>query len=81
MNSRSKGIICIISAAFFVALMGMFVRLSGGIPFMQKCFFRNAVALVIAIGKCSGRSVKTRSCICPNTALIGFTYFYECFII
>ena len=48
MNSRSKGIICIISAAFFFALMGMFVRLSGGIPFMQKCFFRNAVALVIA---------------------------------
>ncbi len=47
MNSRTKGIVCIISAAFCFALMGLFVRLSGDIPSMQKSFFRNFVALLV----------------------------------
>lgn len=47
MNSRVKGIICIISAAFCFALMGLFVRLSGDVPSMQKSFFRNFVALLV----------------------------------
>lgn len=47
MNSRTKGIACIISAAFCFALMGLFVRLSGDIPSMQKSFFRNFVALLV----------------------------------
>ncbi len=47
MNSRTKGIICIISAAFCFALMGLFVRLSGDVPSMQKSFFRNFVALLV----------------------------------
>ncbi len=47
-NSRTKGILCVISAAFCFALMNLFIRLSGDIPTMQKCFFRNAIAAVIA---------------------------------
>ncbi len=47
MNSRTKGIVCIISAAFCFALMGLFVRLSGDVPSMQKSFFRNFVALLV----------------------------------
>ncbi len=43
-----KGIFCIVFSAFCFALMGVFVRLSGDVPFMQKGFFRNIVALVIA---------------------------------
>lgn len=48
MNNTTKGILCIIAAAFGFSLMTFFVRLSGELPTMQKAFFRNAFALVIA---------------------------------
>ena len=48
-SSITKGILCIISAAFFFALMGAFIRLSGDIPSMQKSFFRNFIAFIIVI--------------------------------
>ena len=35
-------------AAFGFSLMTFFVRISGDLPTMQKAFFRNAVAAVIA---------------------------------
>lgn len=44
MKDKYKGILCILSAAFFFALMALFVRLSGDLPAIQKCFFRNLVA-------------------------------------
>ncbi len=49
MKNHLKGIICIIIAAAGFSLMTFFVRLSGDIPTMQKAFFRNAFALVIAV--------------------------------
>ena len=48
MKQKYKGILCIISAAFFFALMSLFVRLSGDLPVFQKSFFRNLVAVVFA---------------------------------
>ncbi len=48
-KQRDQGILCIIGAAFFFALMNLFIRLSGDLPTMQKCFFRNAVAAVLAV--------------------------------
>lgn len=45
-----KGILCIIASAFCFSLMSLFIRLSGDVPVIQKCFFRNAVALLIAAG-------------------------------
>lgn len=48
-NDRTKGIIYIIISAFFFALMGLFVKLSGDLPTIQKSFFRNAVAMIFAI--------------------------------
>ncbi len=42
------GIICIICSAFCFALMNLFIRLSGDVPTMQKCFFRNFFAFVIS---------------------------------
>lgn len=48
MNKQYKGIICIILSAFCFALMNMFVRLSGDLPFVQKSFFRNLVAAMFA---------------------------------
>ena len=47
-----KGVACILLSAFGFALMAMFVRLAddfgGALPAVQKAFFRNLVALVIA---------------------------------
>lgn len=47
-KNKYKGIIFIVMAAFFFALMGFFVRLAGDVPSLQKSFFRNLVALVFA---------------------------------
>ena len=49
LNNHVKGILCIIAAAAGFSLMTFFVRISGDIPTMQKVFFRNAVALIIAV--------------------------------
>ena len=48
-NSRIKGILCILAAAFGFSLMTFFVRLYGDVPTMQKAFFRNAFAAVITV--------------------------------
>ena len=48
-NDKTKGIIYIIVSAFFFALMGLFVKLSGDLPIIQKSFFRNAVAMIFAL--------------------------------
>lgn len=44
-----KGVFFILLSAFSFALMALFVRLSGDVPFVQKTFFRNIVALAITI--------------------------------
>ena len=48
-NDHVKGIICILFAAVGFSLMTFFVRISGDLPTMQKAFFRNAFAAVVAI--------------------------------
>jgi drug/metabolite transporter (DMT)-like permease len=45
---KNKGIIMIIISAFCFALMNVFVKLSGDIPSIEKSFFRNLVAAIIA---------------------------------
>jgi drug/metabolite transporter (DMT)-like permease len=47
-NTR-KGMLLILTSAFFFSLMTVFVRLSGDVPTMQKAFFRNIVAAAVAI--------------------------------
>ena len=47
-KSMLKGVLCIMLAALGFSLMTFFVRISGDVPTMQKAFFRNAVAAVIA---------------------------------
>ena len=49
MKDSIKGIVCIVIAAVGFSFMTFFVRLSGELPTMQKAFFRNAFALVIAV--------------------------------
>ncbi|MCR4756056.1 MAG: DMT family transporter [Lachnospiraceae bacterium] len=49
MKDSIKGIVCIVIAAVGFSFMTFFVRLSGDLPTMQKAFFRNAFALIIAV--------------------------------
>lgn len=49
-SQKNKAIIFMIISAFFFTLMNIFVRLSGDLPVIQKSFFRNFVALIVAIG-------------------------------
>lgn len=49
-SNYKMGVICIVSSAFCFALMNLFIRLAGDVPTVQKCFFRNFFALLIAVG-------------------------------
>lgn len=49
LSGTAKGILCIIAAAFGFSWMTFFVRAAGDLPTMQKAFFRNAVAGVVAV--------------------------------
>ena len=55
-SSTTKGIISVICAGFFFALMTFFVRLSGDLPTMEKAFFRNAVAALVSLAMLSKSS-------------------------
>ena len=46
---KTQGILLIISSAFCFALMSAMVRLSGDLPTLQKCFFRNLVSIPFAV--------------------------------
>lgn len=52
-GGRGKGIACIVASAFGFALMAFFVRLcddcGGAVSCFQKSFFRNVIALMIAL--------------------------------
>lgn len=48
-KNYAKGVFYILVSAFSFALMAMFVRLSGNLPFIQKAFFRNFIAFLIAL--------------------------------
>ncbi len=53
MSNRAKGVLCIVASAFGFALMAFFVRLcddfGGPVSCFQKSFFRNVIALAIAL--------------------------------
>lgn len=49
MTKKSKAILFICLSAFFFNLMNIFVRLAGDVPSIQKSFFRNLVAVFVAV--------------------------------
>lgn len=49
MSNRTKGILCILGSALSFAVMNTFIRLAGDLPSMQKAFFRNFVAMLVAL--------------------------------
>lgn len=48
-KKKSMGIFYIIVSAFCFACMGLFVRLAGDLPSVQKSFFRNLIAFLMAV--------------------------------
>lgn len=44
-----RGILYMICSAFCFAVMNLMIRLAGDVPTLQKCFFRNLFALIIAL--------------------------------
>ena len=46
---KYKGIVCILLAAFCFSCMNVCVRLAGDVPTIQKSFFRNLVAVLVAL--------------------------------
>lgn len=71
-SDTTKGIILIIISAFCFALMAVFVRLAGDISFIQKAFFRNAVAFLISFAGVLGDVKKNgkAAAVIPKGALI-----------
>lgn len=49
MKAQTKGILCIIFSAFCFAVMNVCVRAAGDLPSIEKSFFRNLVAAVVAL--------------------------------
>ncbi|MDO5519513.1 MAG: DMT family transporter [bacterium] len=49
MTQKNKGILCILMAAFFFAVMNVCVKAAGDLPLIQKTFFRNLIAMIFAV--------------------------------
>ena len=47
-HHKNKGILLIVTSAFCFARMGIFVKLAGNLPAVEKAFFRNLIAAIIA---------------------------------
>lgn len=58
MNQKNKAIIYIILSAFCFAMMNVFIRLAGDIPFIQKSFFRNFVAAIFSFAVLRKKGIK-----------------------
>ena len=48
MNTKNKAIVCILISEFGFSIMNLCVKLSGDLPSIEKSFFRNLVAAIIA---------------------------------
>ncbi len=72
MSAKQKGVLCIVASAFGFALMAFFVRLcddyGGEISCFQKSFFRNVIALLLAL------AVYLRGQRTANSAVFNFKF-------
>lgn len=62
-RNDKMGILFIIMSAFCFALMNLFIRKTGSVPTMQKCFFRNFFAMIIALVTLSKTCIKDKKLI------------------
>jgi len=59
-SQKTKGILLIISSAFFFAIMSAFVSMAGDLPFFEKVLFRNLVSMAVAAGVLIKKSIPLR---------------------
>lgn len=48
-SNYAKGVICLLGSVLCFSFMNLFVRLAGDLPSVQKSFFRNVIALIVAL--------------------------------
>lgn len=60
-SKYAKGVAYILISAFCFALMNLFIRKTGSVPTMQKCFFRNFFAMIIALVSLFNAHLKTKT--------------------
>lgn len=48
-NNYAMGVTCLLGSVLCFSLMNLFVRLAGDLPSIQKSFFRNVIALIVAL--------------------------------
>lgn len=48
-NNYAKGVICLLTSVICFSFMNLLVRLAGDLPSIQKSFFRNVIALIVAL--------------------------------
>lgn len=48
-SNYAKGVICLLGSVLCFSFMNLFIRLSGDLPSIQKSFFRNSIALLVAL--------------------------------
>lgn len=59
-NVHTRALILVVTDALLFSLMGLLVRLSGDVPLMQKSFFRNFGAAIVAVLFLSGTPERFR---------------------
>ena len=60
MDNRKKGILCLVGATFFLAMMSAFVRMAGELPVMQKLLLRSMIMVVVSYAELKGSGVRCR---------------------
>ncbi|MBQ8318279.1 MAG: DMT family transporter [Lachnospiraceae bacterium] len=48
-SNYAMGVICLLGSVLCFSFMNLFVRLAGDLPSIQKSFFRNVIALIVAL--------------------------------
>ncbi len=48
-SNYTMGVTCLLGSVICFSLMNLFVRLAGDLPSIQKSFFRNVIALIVAL--------------------------------
>lgn len=60
-NQKKRAVTAMLLAALSFSLMGVFVKLSGDLPLVQKTLFRSAITLLIAWVSLRGQSIDIRA--------------------
>lgn len=75
LSLKARGAALLVTSSFFFALMSVFVRLAGELPFFQKALFRNLVAMTVSAAILLRRRVPPKVPVPCRIPLLGRTLF------